>query len=229
MKKTFLILIFAVILISFSNAQEGENQTKINKRGDMLIVDFYHNFWLNVPDSVDSRAFSQGVNVAVTYNFPILSKGFSLAVGLGVKSHNFYSNSILKTDSATGVSYFSPSARNGKDYVVNKLSTTYITIPLEIRYKSKSKFRASLGFTVGLRIDGHTKYNGDDYLFGTNDKLKIKLRPVDNLNIWNFSTTARIGYKWINLLVSYSLNKIFTANKGPEIQPLSVGISIIPF
>ncbi len=228
MKKTFLIFIFALVFVTYSNAQESEGTTKINKRGDMLVVDLFHDFWLNVPDSVDARAFDQGVNVALTYNFPILTKGFSLAVGLGVTSHNFYSNSILEKDT-NGVSYFSPSARNGKDYVVNKLSTTYITIPLEIRYKSKSKFRVSVGFTVGLRIDGHTKYNGDDYLFGTADQLKIKLRPYDNLNRWNFSTNARIGYKWVNVFVSYSLSKIFTENKGPEIQPLSVGLSIIPF
>ena len=232
MKKVIVITILLINgLIAFSQEKTDEtSKNKINKRGDMLIVDLYNDIWMNVPDSVDNRIINQGISVSITYNFPLGHSPFSLAAGLGIKAHNFYSNSILKTDSA--MSYFTAIPGN-KDYKINKVSVTYIQLPVEVRFKSKSKFRAAVGVNLGLKIDGHTKYKGTNYftdpLFATSDQIKIKQKNTPNLATWNIAVTARFGYRWVNLFASYSITKLFSENKGPNIYPISVGLSIIPF
>jgi len=233
MKKILVItiLIINVAMLYSQDKKDDMFSNKVNKRGDMLIIDLYDDIWMNVPDSVDNRIINQGVSVSVTYNFPLGHSSFSLAAGLGIKAHNFYSNSILVTDSV--MSYFSPAARKDKDYKINKLSVTYIQLPIEVRFKSKSKFRAALGFNLGFKIDGHTKYKGTNYfadpLSGTSDQIKIKQKNTPNLANWNIAVTARVGYRWVNLFASYSITKMFSENKGPDIYPISVGLSIIPF
>jgi len=228
MKKVLIvaILLINVVMVYSQDKKDDMFSNKINKRGDMLIVDLYDDIWMNVPDSVNNRIINQGVSVSVTYNFPLGHSPFSLAAGLGIKAHNFYSNSILKTDSV--MSYFT-AIPGKKDYKINKISVTYIQLPVEIRFKSKSKIRAALGVNLGFKIDGHTKYKGTDYIFGTSDQIKIKQKNTPNLANWNIAVTARVGYRWVNLFASYSITKTFSENKGPDIYPISVGISIIPF
>lgn len=228
MKKVFLTAAILLNFVFLYSQEKGEDMLskKINKRGDMLVIDFYNDLWINVPDSVKNRAINQGVSVSVTYNFPIGKGPFSMAAGLGIKAHNFYSDCILQSDSV--MSYFTHIPGN-KDYKINKLSTTYLMLPVEFRYKSKTKWRAALGFNIALKVDGHTKYKGTDYIFGTSDQIKIKQKATPNLSTWNFAITARAGYRWVNLFASYSITKIFSENKGPDIYPISVGISIIPF
>lgn len=230
MKKVLVItvLLINVVMLYSQDKKDKDDMfsNKINKRGDMLIIDLFDDIWMNVPDSVDNRIINQGVSVSVTYNFPLGHSPFSLAAGLGIKAHNFYSNSILKTDSV--MSYFTAIPGN-KDYKINKVSVTYIQLPVEVRFKSKSKFRAALGFNLGFKIDGHTKYKGTDYIFGTTDQIKIKQKNTPNLANWNIAVTARFGYRWVNLFASYSITKMFSENKGPDIYPISVGLSIIPF
>ena len=229
MKKFLIIAVLLInVVVAYSQDKKKDDMfsNKINKRGDMLIIDFFDDIWMNVPSNIKNRAINQGISVSVTYNFPLGHSPFSLAAGLGIKSHNFYSDGVLKTDSVG--SYFS---KIPVDYKISKLSVTYLQLPIEVRFKSKSKFRAALGFNIGFKIDGHTKYKGTDfdYFFRTSDQIKIKVKNTPNLASWNFAVTARAGYRWVNFFASYSITKIFTENKGPTIYPISVGISIIPF
>jgi hypothetical protein len=162
--------------------------------------------------------------------YQVKESNFAFAIGLGLGIHNFFSNSVLNDTS--GISYFNPipeKAANGAkvDYKKSKLTLTYLDVPAELRFKSASGFRMALGVKVGVLINAHTKYKGDDLITGK--KTKLKEGYVPNIATWRFGPTVQIGYKWINLIGYYSVTKVFDENAGPEIYPISVGLSLRPF
>ncbi|MBM3437128.1 MAG: PorT family protein, partial [Bacteroidetes bacterium] len=105
----------------------------------------------------------------------------------------------------------------------------YLDIPLEIRYKSKNDFRLAVGFKFGFLLRAHTKYKGDDYLADNPDDVVYKKSKLSFLEKNRYGFTARIGYKWLNLWGYYQLSTLFQKDYGPEMYPVSVGITIIPF
>ena len=77
-----------------------------------------------------------------------------------------------------------------------------------------------------MLISSHTKYVGEGMSFGTyQDKMKVKHYSVPNINKFRYGVTARFGYGPFNLIAYYSLSKLFEDNLGPELTPISVGIS----
>ena len=38
--------------------------------------------------------------------------------------------------------------------------------------------------------------------------------------------TARIGWGWVNVFATYSLTTLFKTDRGPELYPFSVGLTI---
>jgi len=82
---------------------------------------------------------------------------------------------------------------------------------------------------MGWLIDSHTKYKGDDYIFETTDELGVKFRDVKNIETFRYGVTARAGWKFINVMGFFSLTDIFKKDKGPDVYPISVGISLMPF
>lgn len=188
-------------------------------------ISIYTDLWQGIPEGMDNRTINQGVSYFLMYNHQFGKSNFSGAIGVGMGNHNLYSNTIIGTDTA-GKTVFTPI--EGVDYKKSKLSLTYLDFPVELRFKTKKKFRLAAGFTAGVNLDSHSKYKGDD-LGGTNDKVKIKRKDIKNLETWRYGVTGLIGYKWFNVIVFYSLTNVFKEDQGPEIYPISIGISLRPF
>lgn len=74
-----------------------------------------------------------------------------------------------------------------------------------------------------------SKYKGDDYLSANNDLVIYKKKKINYLEKNRYGFTGRIGYKWLNLWGYYQLSTLFQKTKGPEMYPISIGITIIPF
>ena len=119
------------------------------------------------------------------------------------------------------------------DYSTNKINLTYIDFPIEIKFKTRAernkRFKASIGFKIGYKISNHSKYRGEDVIENTNDVITLKKSDIKYINMWNYGITARLGYGRYNIMVYYYLAKMFEKDKGPQIYPISVGISITPF
>jgi hypothetical protein len=119
-------------------------------------------------------------------------------------------------------------------YKKSKLKVGYFEIPVEFRFKSKSKVTVALGFKGGILLDSGTKYVGDtintnNYILKNDGKAKIKLSRIKNLEQFSYGPTFRIGYSWINVNASYMISTLFKNGKGPETYPLSLGIILMPF
>ncbi|GAB1404272.1 MAG: outer membrane beta-barrel protein [Lentimicrobiaceae bacterium] len=223
-------LLISFVLILSITVLKAQNTSDLFTEKYTSGFDIFTDIIMDAPDGIDFRAFSPGVNIYGMRTFPVKESNFAFAVGLGLGIHNIFSNAVL--NDTMGVSYFTPipdkAASGGKlSYKKSKLTLTYLDLPAEIRFKSAAGFRVALGVKVGLLVDAHTKYKGDDLITGK--KTKLKQGYVPHIATWRFGPTVQIGYKWINLIGYYSVTKIFDENAGPEIYPISIGLALRPF
>ena len=223
-------IVFLFVVVLFSTQGFSQDIDESTRKNFSIVLDLFTDIWVNVPPNVDVRIINQGVNVSGLYDYRIGMSDYSFAFGIGLGSHNFYSDAFAVVDSAGNSNLTKISdiyERNS--YKRNKISFSYFDIPIEFRLRTKSEFRASLGFKMGFLIDSHTKYIGDDYIWDTNDRIHVKFKDVRNIEKFRYGVTARFGWKFINLTGFYSLTGLFKKGKGPDLYPISVGISFMPF
>jgi hypothetical protein len=231
MKRICMIsLLLALTATTFAQKPSAES---IRKRFS-LGVTVFTDLWQNVPDTIDKRLINQGVDVYVTYNFPMDRKGHMFFfAGAGIGAHNFYSKQLIKPDDNNISRFYDfPSQVNGNSITVkkNKLSITYFDIPFGFQYKSSNKIHATLGFKVGWSINNHTKYKGTDYSAeSTGRTVKLKSAGIPNIQSIHYGPFVTIGYKWIGLTACYQITSIFQTDLGPQIYPISVGLTLRPF
>jgi hypothetical protein len=117
---------------------------------------------------------------------------------------------------------FEPSTTT--DLQKNRLSSSYLRIPLYIEYRSnqlKSGKRFSFvgGPEVGFLIDGKTKQKAAD------DK-KTKVRDDFNFEQFRYGANVRLGYGSAGLFFKYYLNDVFAEGQGPaDFKNLSFGLT----
>ena len=240
MKFSKIILIciyFCSILTVFSQEQKNNNiNEKIKKEAvevfrDRLIVDVFHSFWLNVPNTVTPK-FNPGFNVAVLWDFKATKKSpISFGLGVGCVYHTQFSNALLRYDNTLNLTkyYIIPESLTKKsDLKLNR--TTYINcnIPLEFRYRHKSGFKLTVGARLGLVAEISQRYKGKNLEgndFSENYKYFLK---TGRQNV-NFDVYMRCGWKFVGIYYSYQVNKLFNEDKGPMVNPMSLGISLSIF
>jgi len=218
------VVLFTLILAPLAGRAQVVNEA--TKKRISIGVGLFTDIWMNTPDGMKTRTINQGFNVFGTYNLPMGKSRFSFAIGLSISIHNLYWN--YRFEGSNDSLQFKP-IPDGESYKRSKLTLPYLEIPLEFRYKAKSKFALGIGFKVGYMVYAHSKYVGSDYLFGTTGTLVSSMKNIDNIEKFAYGPTLRIGYKWIHVTGYYSLSKIFSNGKGPEMYPISLGFVLMPF
>ncbi len=159
-----------------------------------------------------------------TYNIKTKIKNIHFSPGLGITTRNLYSDAFL-ADTGWATSF--ETIPDSLSYSKNKLSVTYLDIPLELRY-DPGDWHFALGFHFSYLLSAHTKYKGEDPSGGGYD-VTVKRSDVRYLEPWVLGASARIGYRWVHLSAYYSLSKLFKKDEGPQMYPISVGITFMPF
>lgn len=106
----------------------------------------------------------------------------------------------------------------------NKLATTYVGIPIMLRFESKPgdlnrSFHIAAGGFGEYLIGSHTKTKST-----SNDKAKQ--HDDFNLNRFRYGLTGRIAYGWASLFVNSSLSEFFESGTGPVLYPASAGLAL---
>ncbi|MFM1875154.1 MAG: hypothetical protein RL266_891 [Bacteroidota bacterium] len=232
-------------------ADEKPKKKRKPPKKEMILINLNFDSWLNHPSTISPKWFSsRGVDVAVLYDYVLAKSNFSLAAGVGFNSHNIHMEAFPinyqvskyserpNQASAEIYSYthLDPNFFAGNKITVNKISTNFIDIPFELRFRSKphkngKRIAASLGFKLGWLVQSHTKTKLDeDYFFqGVNFGRKIKTYDIPNVTKFRYGLTARIGYANFYLNFFYSLTTLFENGKGTPATPISVGIGFSPF
>ena len=192
-----------------------------------------NNYELQLPN--DGLFMELNTSKSVEFSINFAEKSFSLyknrlglVTGMGIKWNNYHFDNNIKLDPSLtplGAENIDPDSIN---YAKNKLGVTYLTVPLLLEYQipvgKKSKpIYLSTGVIGGLKIGSRTKQEysiaGKEY----EDKTKEDF----NLSPYTYAVTARLGYKNINVFANYSMVSLFEKNKGPELYPLTIGISLL--
>lgn len=219
MKRTRLIVIF-LLLISASQAQL---LTDKNSQKFTVGFDMYTDFVTKTPEKYKAATLNPGFNFFGTYNFQIGKSKHVFALGLGISSHNLYSNTRIE-DLHSDIIKFKPITNNYKRCKVNLV---YLDIPAELRLKFNDTWKVGIGFKMGILIDSKEKYIGDATISGP--RVWEKHKRINSLATYTFGPTLRIGYRWISAYGYYQIGRTFEITRGPEFSPVSIGITICPF
>lgn len=190
---------------------------------DFFMVQLTYDNWAGA-DSARVTGFSRGVNVYLTYDFPIKSH-YSFAAGLGIGTSSIFLDD-QKIDMSNGnsqqVNYVNTTA-----FSKYKVMTTYLDVPLELRFRgvpdnANKGFKAAIGAKVGMLLNAHTKSKAS--LGGEKNILKEQNKRF--FNTWRYAGTARVGWGNWAVIGSYSFSNVFKSNTGQEAFPYSVGICL---
>ena len=135
-----------------------------------------------------------------------------------------------------------------------KLTTWYFNIPLLFefqtnRWHKKNSFHVGVGMIMAVRLKSFTKKYYDErnkefeitrYNTETDQyEVEYTATSPDYSKAWNkddfylrpikWDATVRIGWGFINLFATYSVNSMFKENKGPELYPWTAGITFVNF
>jgi hypothetical protein len=153
--------------------------------------------------------------------------GLVTGMGLGINNYRFNNNVTLIYDS----SYIGAFCDTLHAFTKNKLTATWLQAPLLLEFqvqtgeKKRDNIHLAVGVTGGLRLGSHSKQmyeiNGMKYNNKNHDDY--------HLPTWRYGLSARIGYRSINLFVNYDLSTLFKTDEGPDLYPVSAGISLAGF
>lgn len=194
---------------------------KVGSMQDNLILSIGLTNWINVPDQVEVNTFqSREFGVMVMGERMISSGILGLGMGLGFSSQNFHTNAGF-ISSLNGIATELLKFPYGTNYDINKMSLNFIDAQLEIRLHSKpnlkeKRFKLNAGMKAGILLQSHTKFKD-----GTGT---YKKSGINNLNLYQYGITSRIGYGNWAIGGYYSLVGIFKDDKGPDLVPYTVGV-----
>lgn len=161
----------------------------------------------------------------IEYNISLKDERVGLVTGMGFSMNNYRFDNQLTIDKAEdGLVRPFPVAED--NFEKSKLVVSYLTVPLMLEFqvpvngKSNQLF-ISGGMVGGINLGSHTKIKADN--------SKTKDRGSFNINPFKYAAVARVGLKDISLYATYSLAPLFKDDKGPELFPFSIGISLVNF
>ena len=234
MKKASLLIALCAVCTSLVFGQQQDTVKAKPKVSapvlfkDRIVLDFFNSFWLG-DDLADikTKSIQFGFNGSFIFDIPVRKNApFSFGLGIGVTNFNIYSNGHWHI--ASGYTTIVTPLPDGLKPDKNKITFTNLNIPLEFRYRHRSGFKMGAGVRIGTTVDVHTKYFGRA-IDGQDSKVMIKDYHIPNRTKIPVEVTFRTGWKFVSVYGSYMITKMFDADKGPAINPVSVGISLCPY
>lgn len=231
--RKIIIISFLFATLNHTFAQNKELKEKVdNFRYDELIikdrlfVDVFTSRWMNFnSNQFKQRAINQGVNASLIFDLLVKRNSpFSFGIGLGVTNHNLHSNAhfFIDTGYTTAMKVIDTSIAK---YKRNNISFTNLNVPIEFRYFHKSGFKVSLGVRVGLNVNIYTRYYGKS-IDGRDENVKLINKQIPNKTKIPVEFAFRCGWKYFGINASYMVTNIFDSDKGPQMHPFNMGISI---
>lgn len=225
MKKYFLLLITLFATITIVSAQENKDESpKIHKpssKQERILFNFMLDSWMKTPPGIATNWIkSRSFEFYLMADKAFANEHLGIAYGLGISSTNVNSNA--RFDQINNNTILNPI--DSMQYNMNKLSTNYIEIPLELRFRTShihngNRFKIAIGAKAGYLLQDHLKF--------VSDIIKEKFYNTPNINPFRFCATGRIGYGKFSLTGFYGLNTLFKSGSSGVI-PFGVGITFTP-
>ena len=229
MKQFFILIsiLLGAVSTSFSQEQTGTKSEARNKHQDHMLVDFGYETFSSRPGFTDFQWYNNGLNIQFFYDQLFGQSGFSGAVGIGFSTQSYYSNKQIRRDTNHINPYSDWLTPDHVPYDRNKVSTSWIEIPVELRFRTKLddwgyRWKFSIGGKVGFLIDTHDK-------LVDRDGVKYKTYYFPDMNKVRAGLVARVGYGKVNFSTFFSLTEFFVPGRGPEMKQIGISMSLVPF
>ncbi len=177
-----------------------------------------------------AKSWSYTINF-MEFNIPLYSDKIGLTTGMGIEWNAFHlKQNVNLVEDANGVIIGELQDLAVKDYSKNSLNTFYMNVPLLLEFQlpvtpKGRRVHFQAGVVGGIKLFSKTK----QFYEIEGNEFKDKIKGDKQLNPLRYGLTARIGFQKIRLFANYSLVPLFEANKGPELYPFSVGLTVIDF
>ncbi len=244
MKKIVLVFL-TVVSATFAIAQQAPpkkdfSKINIDRAGDHIMLQLSDDQWSGIPDSIktNKKGFSRGLNIYVMLDRRFKTNPFwSVAFGLGISNSNIFFKNMGQVPYGIGVSSagnstlsFTPTT--GEHFKKYKLATTYLELPIEMRYTfnpadENKSWKIGFGVKLGVLLNAHTKgktlldFNGSTINNGYTEK-ESSTRFFDATRI---AATARIGYGHYSVFGSYSITGLLKDGSA-QLHPYQIGITL---
>ena len=219
MKKILLIIVATLWMIP-SYAQLITNRTSDKLS---VTVDLYTDIPTSSPDGIKFRTINQGISTSLNYNFPLGASKHQFALGAGIRVHNFYSNNRIADIHADTLQF----VKIETNYKRSKINLVYLDFPAEFKFRFENKMKLGIGFKLGVYLNSKEKFVGQEIDRGPT--VYVKSRKINSIEKYSYGPTLRLGWNWISAYVFYQPSATFERDLGPEICPITVGITLSPF
>ena len=235
-------IVLAVLVVFLSASAFAQNDTTLTlknrnvgvpRSNDHFMLQLGYTTWMNAPDSINTSGIPRTFNAYFLFDFPFKTNPhLSVAIGAGIASDNVYfeETRIGIADNTTDIRF--NNVADTSHFKKYKLNTTYLEAPLELRFSSKPEdnrrsIKVALGIKVGTLLSAKTK--GKNLLDKNDNNINSFTQKESSKKFFNqnrFSATGRIGYGHFSLFGSYQLNRLFKEGQGPDVRPLTVGLTL---
>ncbi len=186
---------------------------------------------VTLPVGYDFLELNENKSVCVGLNMPqfntrLIGNYVWFVSGLGINWNNYRfarEISLVPNSDSLRATY------DGISYTKNKLTVSYLTMPLMLEFfdsqYKKNAVHLETGVILGYKIGSHTKQ------VYTIDKQEYRNKVFNdyNLNPLRCDFTVRFGFRSFNLFANYAITSLFKTGKAPDMHSYSVGLSVIGF
>lgn len=159
-------------------------------------------------------------------NFSLFKNYIAITTGLGFQFNRymFENNTTLIPfkDSIQAV-------ETGQSYSKNMIKSSYLTLPLLLQFNTSKNHGKSFHFAVGGQVAVKLGSRSKQVYDVDGDKKRDIYKSDYNLNPFQYGLTARVGYGKVNVFANYNLSEVFKSNKGPQLYPFQIGVTLIPW
>jgi hypothetical protein len=232
----FACSFFALSLFAQDNPSPKKKKTPINLNGranDHFMIQLGSAAWSGKPDSIHTKGLSKSFNVYFMFDFPFKTNPhLSVAVGAGVGSDQMYfDKTYVGIKDNTPTIYFVDQA-DTNHFKKTKLATAWVEAPVELRYafdpaNINKSFKIALGVKVGALLNAHTR--SKDYETAGGNVIYSYVQKEASKKFFNGNhlvLSARVGWGHFSLFYNYQFSSLFRENRGPDIKPYSIGLTL---
>lgn len=193
----------------------------VNNNGEFDMPEYYEFLDLRMEKSINFKLnfYEQNFNLIAN------KLGFTTGLGFEWVNYRFDNNVVLKKEGNDIVNHL---VLDPPNYTKSKLVVNYLNLPLMLEYQTNrhskaNSFHIGVGLQTGLRIGAHTKR-----VYQDDGRKKKDKDPGDfHINPFKYDAMVRIGWGKLNLHANYALNTLFKNNRGPELYPFEIGITLV--
>lgn len=203
--KYLITALLSVLFCVQLQAQDNEKYARPDIPGE-LMIDVGLNFMSSSPGGIEKDVWpSKSVGIYYSRRKGLNEKfSFYYGLGLGLDKIGLGDSSTLISNDSVSVI----AIPDGYTYTKNRLATTYLEVPLEIRFhpsgtEAGEGFFIGAGAIIGVKLKAHTKWKYDE----EGETVKQKISGNYNLSTFRFGVQGRVGFKGVH----FFYKKYFTS------------------